>query len=435
MTGRFTRFLLYAACLLLFNCCQAQEEWPQLVESFLKDYNKLQITPLTVAYLSNIQSVQDTNGLAKQQALFQQFRQQLSDFDQGSLSEIQRLEYDLLEYHLALHEKRLALETNWQQYRTLPISDQGLATVPLGKEWYRYHLLTWLDASVNPDSLFAFGLRESERVYAAMQSVQSRSGLDSLGFTMHLRSEEFLEETPEAIETAIQAYADFVEPQFAQYLPDFEQTPPVKVAQGAPGPLAQTPAYYRNATFFYNLFDYPFNLRQIAFLYLHEANPGHHYEISHRTLSKQSPLQFTFYSYGYGEGWAAYIEDLALELGWYRDIYDEYGKWEWDMIRSVRVVLDVGLNYYDWTDEEALVFWNKYLPEQEHIAQREIARMKRWPAQVISYKYGSQLMLAWKDRWLAEKRGSLLEFHQAVLQYGPLPFSILENLIFKSQKS
>ncbi|MEL7428285.1 MAG: DUF885 family protein, partial [Bacteroidota bacterium] len=210
---------------------------------------------------------------------------------------------------------------------------------------------------------------------------------------------------------------------------------PVRVARGTDKRLSQVPAFYRNATFFYNLFDYPFNLRQMAFLYLHEANPGHHYEISHRPLAKQVPSQSIFYSYGYGEGWAAYIEDLALELGWYRDIYDEYGKWEWDMIRSVRVVLDVGLNYYGWTDEKALGFWNRYLPGQDDIAQREIARMKRWPAQVISYKYGSQLMLSWKDRWLAEKRGSLLEFHQAVLQHGPLPFSILERLTFKPQKS
>ncbi|MEL6660087.1 MAG: DUF885 domain-containing protein [Bacteroidota bacterium] len=435
MSGRLLRVPFYAICFLILHCCQAQEEWPLMVESWVADYEQLQIEPLNIAYRDNLQSIHDANGQAKQQALFEQLRRHLSDFSREGLNEEQQLEYDLLEYHLGVNEERLALEANWQQYRHLPISDKGLADIPNGKEWYVYHLHTWLDTTVAPDSLYTFGLRESDRVYAAMQELRKKSGLDSAAFAEHLQSTLFLEETSEGVEQAIQRYADFVEPQFKEYFPDYKQTPPVRVARGTDKRLSQVPAFYRNATFFYNLFDYPFNLRQVAFLYLHEANPGHHYEVSHRPLAKQVPSQSIFYSYGYGEGWAAYIEDLALELGWYRDIYDEYGKWEWDMIRSVRVVLDVGLNYYGWTDEKALRFWNRYLPGQDDIAQREIARMKRWPAQVISYKYGSQLMLSWKDRWLAEKRGSLLEFHQAVLQHGPLPFSILERLTFKPQKS
>ena len=141
-----------------------------------------------------------------------------------------------------------------------------------------------------------------------------------------------------------------------------------------------------------------------------------------------------FYHPGYSEGWAAYIKDLALETELYRNVYDEYGKWEWDLIRSVRVALDVALNYYGWTDEQALTLWRKYLPGQDDIARREIARMKRWPAQVISYKYGSQKILEWKERWVNEERGDLLAFHEAVLQHGQVPFSVLESSIFNPTK-
>ena len=406
-----------------------------MVQDFQKAHELLQIDPLHIAYLDNLRSIQDATGQTRQQELFTHLQQDLDAFDRAQLEPLQQLEYDLLNYLVRINQERLSVESKWQQYRSSPISEEGLATVPLGKELYPYFLQAWLDVSVNPDSLFVFGLRESERVYAAMQELQERSGLDSLGFIEHLKSSQFLVETPQAVEKAIQNYADVVEPQFSRYFPDYDENPAVRVARGTDQRLAQVPAFYRNATFFYNLFDYPFNLRQVAFLYLHEANPGHHYELSHRRLLDEFPLRSTFYNPGYSEGWAAYIEDLALDLGWYRDIYDEYGKWEWDMIRSVRIVLDVGLNYYDWSDEKALEFWSRYLPEQEDIARREIARMKRWPAQVISYKYGSQLLLEWKNRWAAEDRGSLLEFHEAVLQYGPLPFSVLENLIFKPQKS
>ncbi|MEL7423190.1 MAG: hypothetical protein AAFN81_09380, partial [Bacteroidota bacterium] len=177
MSGRLLRVPFYTICFLILHCCQAQEEWPLMVESWIADYEQLQIEPLNIAYRDNLQSIHDANGQAKQQALFEQLRRHLSDFSREGLNEEQQLEYDLLEYHLGVNEERLALEANWQQYRHLPISDKGLADIPNGKEWYVYHLHTWLDAAVDPDSLYTFGLRESYRVYAAMQELRKKSGL------------------------------------------------------------------------------------------------------------------------------------------------------------------------------------------------------------------------------------------------------------------
>lgn len=430
------QFLLLLALLSLsLNTCCTAQGWEKLVLDFTDEYEQLDISPLRIAYMDNLRAIRGSESRRAQAELFADLRAGLRAFDRNLLTPGQQVEYDLLTYYLALNEARLQLEEDWWPTRPKSLPETGLASVPGGKQWYAYYLQRWLDISVHPDSLFVFGLQESERVAAEMAAIRQSSGKDSLRFDAYLKSERFLVESAEEVEAAIADYASFVEPQFTSHFPRFDEIPPVYVRQGSDGRLAQTPAFYRNSTFFYNLFDDPFNLRQVAFLYLHEANPGHHYESHHRQLLGGSPLLRLFNNPGYGEGWAAYIEDFALNVGYYRDVYDEYGKWEWDMIRSVRVVLDVGLNYYGWSDEKALAFWQIYLPGQDHIAAREIARMKRWPAQVISYKYGARLLDQWKNRWLEENRGSLLEFHEAVLAYGQVPFSILEPIIFNSDKS
>jgi uncharacterized protein (DUF885 family) len=193
--------------------------------------------------------------------------------------------------------------------------------------------------------------------------------------------------------------------------------------------LAQVPAFYRNETFFYNFFDKPFNKRQISWIYIHEAMPGHHYQLRLEDTLDRSDIQKMFSYSGYSEGWAAYIEEVGYEIGAYRDIYDELGKWEWDIIRSVRVAMDVGLNFYGWSDEKALEFWQQNIQEQDEIGLREIARMKRWPCQVITYKYGADKILKWKAKFEKEKDFNLKEFHQMILENGSLPFSILERMI------
>ena len=142
------------------------------------------------------------------------------------------------------------------------------------------------------------------------------------------------------------------------------------------------------------------------------------------------PINLTFVVW-LVEGWAAYVEELGKTIGVYRTIYAELGKWEWDIVRSVRVALDVGLNYYGWSDEEALQFWKKHIPNQDDIAMREIRRMKRWPAQVVTYKYGAGKLLDWQAYAQAQQGDdfNLKDFHTQVLQHGALPFSILEKII------
>ena len=207
--------------------------------------------------------------------------------------------------------------------------------------------------------------------------------------------------------------------------------PKSKFKEGTNVRLAQVPGFYSNNIFYYNFFEEPFNKRQIPWLYLHEALPGHHYEINYSRSLEKLPTQELFYNPGYSEGWAAYVEEIGYDIGAYQNIYDELGKWEWDIIRSVRVPLDVGLNYYAWSDERAMMFWRQHIQGKDDIGRREIARMKRWPCQVITYKYGANKILKWKAKFEEVPDFSLKTFHEKLLGYGPLPFSILEHLIIE----
>ncbi|MNE57382.1 hypothetical protein D3C80_1523440 [compost metagenome] len=122
---------------------------------------------------------------------------------------------------------------------------------------------------------------------------------------------------------------------------------------------------------------------------------------------------------------------MGKELGLYKTVYDELGKWEWDIVRSVRVPLDVGINYYGWTDEQALAFWKKHIKNQDGIAMREINRIKRWPAQVVTYKFGAGKILEWKKRMQASKgaKFNIKDFHDKILNVGSLPFPVLESIL------
>lgn len=141
-----------------------------------------------------------------------------------------------------------------------------------------------------------------------------------------------------------------------------------------------------------------------------------------------------FWYPGYGEGWAAYAEEYGKELGLYQTPYEELGRWEWDIVRSVRVALDVAINYCGWNDNQALAFWKKNIRNQDDIAMREINRMKRWPVQVITYKYGASQFLLWKKKMQLKEGASfnISNFHNELLKRGALPFMVLKKYVDNS---
>jgi len=167
-------------------------------------------------------------------------------------------------------------------------------------------------------------------------------------------------------------------------------------------------------------------------LFLHEAIPGHHYQISLQQESTELPqFRKTLWYSGYGEGWALYTESLGKELGLYTDPYQYFGMLSQEMHRAIRLVVDTGMHSKGWTREQAIEYSLDNEADSEASITAEIERYMANPGQALSYKIG-QL----KIRELREKAKDELgeafdirQFHNQILETGCVPLALLENKI------
>jgi uncharacterized protein (DUF885 family) len=412
-----------------------QQNFDNFCRKFISGYKALNMPQLELSYVTGLERIGSADAVQKQLDFFRSIQAELANYRPGQLSPSQKTDYALIDYESKLNLERLVLEQDWLKHKPTQVSVNGIITVPNGKAWYAYLLKRWVNADVTPDQIYQFGITEVGRVQKHIEAIRVQTGLSEDAFYRHLNDSSFFIKDPGQVQQAFEHTKTII---YANLPRLFNNTNirPLKIEKGAAKQLAQTPGYYDNDTFYYNLFDKPYNKRQVDWLFIHEAVPGHHYQSSVVGQTKTSAVQQLFFYMGFAEGWAAYTEELGKQLGVYQTPYDELGKWEWDIVRSVRVPLDVGLNYYGWTNAQALAFWKKNIHNQDDIALREIARIRRWPAQVVTYKYGALQILHWKEE-LQKKQGkafSIKDFHSRVLDHGSLPlFLVKENVVSENR--
>jgi uncharacterized protein (DUF885 family) len=165
-------------------------------------------------------------------------------------------------------------------------------------------------------------------------------------------------------------------------------------------------------------------------LFLHEAIPGHHYQISLQQEDENLPKFRRFAWYGaYGEGWALYCESLGKELGLYTDPYQYMGALGDEIHRAIRLVVDVGMHIKGMTREEAI----KYMTDNEAIstegATAEIERYMAIPAQALSYKIGALKIRELRNKYTQQlgDKFKLSNFHDELLKDGVMPLDVLER--------
>jgi uncharacterized protein (DUF885 family) len=175
-----------------------------------------------------------------------------------------------------------------------------------------------------------------------------------------------------------------------------------------------------------------YNIYSDESLFLHEAIPGHHYQISLQQENTDLPdfRKILWYS-GYGEGWALYTESLGKELGLYTDPYQYFGMLSAEIHRAIRLVVDTGLHSKGWTREDAIQYSLDHGAESEASIIAEIERYMAIPGQALSYKIGQLKILelrAKAENKLGDKF-KIGQFHYEVLKLGNVPLAVLDDHI------
>jgi uncharacterized protein (DUF885 family) len=194
-----------------------------------------------------------------------------------------------------------------------------------------------------------------------------------------------------------------------------------------------TPDGSRAGVFYFNKYDLPSRKTWgMETLYLHEAAPGHHFQIS---LAQENTALPKFMRFGgntaYVEGWALYAEWLGREMGMFKDPYQKFGHLNDEQLRAMRLVVDTGLHAKGWSREKAINYMlaNSALSRTETV--QEVDRYIANPGQALGYKVG-QLTIK-RLRAEAEQamgaRFDVKAFHAQVLDTGSLPMDVLEAKI------
>jgi uncharacterized protein (DUF885 family) len=320
----------------------------------------------------------------------------------------------------------------------------GINAITNGGKYYNYLVRRYTTTNLTPDEIHTIGLQEVSRILAEMEKVKTQVGFkgDIKAFFNHVRDrKELMPFTePQQVIDNFNAIYEKMKPNLDKLF-DLKPKTAFEVKRTEAFREATASAEYnqgsvdgtRPGVFYVPIPDVSkYNVYADEDLFLHEAIPGHHYQISLQQEDTTLPsFRKTIWFNSYGEGWALYTESLGKELGLYQDPYQYFGMLSAEMLRAVRLVVDTGMHTKGWTREKAIQYSidNEAEPLQSIIA--EIERYMAIPGQAVSYKIG-QLKIR-ELRGKAEKqmgtKFEVKEFHNQVLESGCVPLNILEDKI------
>ncbi|HEY1837176.1 MAG TPA: DUF885 domain-containing protein [Rhizomicrobium sp.] len=343
-------------------------------------------------------------------------------------------------------------------YRTLiahleaaqgPATDiAGVWRLPNGDTYYRAMLKHYTTLPVTAKELHQMGLDEVARIQGEMRGIMQQLGFTGTlpQFFDHVRNDpnsyypdndagraQFVADAKALLAGVLAREDDFlgVKPKADVVVRPVEAWR----AKSAAKAFYQSPPEdgSQPGIFYINLYDMKAAPKyELAVELYHEAVPGHHIETE---LGQEIPGLPRFRKFAsiaaYSEGWALYAEGLAKELGLYHDAYQEFGRLSLAMMRAARLVVDTGIHSMKWTRDEAIAYFDANMPATHFDNAREIDRYIVLPGQANAYEVGKNEILKLRAQAQAAlgDRFVLKDFHDAVVDNGPLPLPILaENV-------
>ena len=371
-----------------------------------------------------------------------QFPESFSDKDKSILTE----KYTEMVLNKIIPAYKKLSDFMSDQYLDAGRSSSGISAFEDGLDYYNYSIKLYTTTELTADEIHNIGLKEVAKISSEMEKIKTKVGFngDLKSFFNHVRELDELipfNEPQEVIDNFNRIHEKMT-PQVNKLF-GLQPKTPFEVRRTESFREASASAEYNPGSLdgtrpgiFYvpipNIKEY--NYFSDEDLFLHEAIPGHHYQISlqQENTSLPSFRKSLWYS-SYGEGWALYSESLGEELGLYDDPYQYFGMLSAEMHRAIRLVVDTGLHTKGWSREKAIQYSLDNEAESEAGITSEIERYMANPGQALSYKIG-QLKIRELRSNAEQKLGDKFDikiFHEKVLESGCIPLQLLEEKINK----
>ncbi|XP_029658148.1 uncharacterized protein LOC115232424 [Octopus sinensis] len=335
--------------------------------------------------------------------------------------------------------------------------EPGACYLPNGKEFYDACVRFHTSSNLSPEEIHKLGLSEVERIKSEIMKIYKAENLPldmkECSQILKTRKEFFCQTKEELLEYVKKICEDEIMPLIPKYfkdLPDIEMiikpTPEGMDSSPAAFYLAGTPDGSRMGTYMINTSKFDVSPKyEIPALCLHEGIPGHHTQASAALKIENcpafrcfmqdmkyylAPSRFLLHT-AYMEGWGLYCEALGKEMGLYTDNYKLLGRYNFEMHRACRLVVDTGIHAMRWSRQKAIDYMNENCPIDSLSISNEVDRYITWPGQALGYKIGE--LKIWEFRRKAEKalgsKFDIRDFHDVVLKAGCVSLCILEELV------
>ena len=319
----------------------------------------------------------------------------------------------------------------------------GMSAIPGGKEMYEYDVKYWTTTDETPEQAYQAGLDQVAIITHLMDSVKDAIGfkgdLKALFHYINTDKRFFPFKTPKEVLDSFETIHKIVNAHVKKLF-DVSPKTPFEIRQvekfreksiGVPQYFSGSPDGSRPGVFYVPIPDASkFNATPMESFFLHEAIPGHHYQLSLQHEDTSLPKFRRFENYGaFVEGYAFYCESLGKELGLYTQPYQYLASLTWQMHRAIRLVTDAGIHAKGMTREQAIQYMMDHEQITEPVATAEIERYMAMPGQALSYMTGRLKIIELRNKYEKQlgSKFNIINFHDELLSGGSMPLKILET--------